>query len=147
MFRLIGAVILSAAVAIPAFAFTKTEREGAYAAAGLKKRDGGKYVDGCDREVTPDLHPVKLDAHGGEAAMLKIDDGVCYGNTGSQIMLFRKEGNRFHTIFDNIAGGVTILRSSHMGMFDIELGVPGMDIPIWKWNGQNYEFWKSIDSR
>ena len=75
--------------------------------------------------------------------MLKIDDVGCYGNVGSRIVLFRREGSHLQVIFDNNAGDITVLKTSHMGVFDLELGGPGMDIPTWKWNGQKYEFWKS----
>jgi hypothetical protein len=143
MFKFIAAVILSAAIATPAFAYTKAEQEAAYAAAGLKKHEGGKFTNECGREVTPVLSPVELGALGAGAAMLKIDDVGCYGNVGSRIVLFRREGNHLQVIFDNNAGDITVLKTSHMGVFDLELGGPGMDIPTWKWSGQKYEFWKS----
>jgi hypothetical protein len=74
--------------------------------------------------------------------MLKIDDVSCYGNAGSRIVLFRRAGSHLQVIFDNNAGDITVLKTSHMGVFDLELDVPGMNIPIWKWNGRKYGFWR-----
>ena len=36
----------------------------------------------------------------------------------------------------------TVLPGRHLGVSDIELGVPGQGVPIWRWNGRAYEFWK-----
>jgi hypothetical protein len=138
-----GGSILSAGIATPAFAYTQAEQEAMYAAASLKKHDGKWFTTGCDHEVTSVLTTVKGGTIG-EAAVLEIDGGDCYGAGGSFVMLFRKEENHFQTIFGAFAVSIKTLKTSHMGVFDLKVGGPGsMGIPIWKWNGEKYEFWKS----
>ena len=90
----------------------------------------------------PVLKPIEL---GIPAGMLKIDDLMCYGNTGSRIVLFLM-ANPPQIIFDNTAGGITVLKTSHLGVFDLELDVPGMAVPIWTWTGRKYELRKGKEA-
>jgi hypothetical protein len=134
------AVAVAAIISPQAFAASSSDAQAAFAAAGLK-RVGTKLVNECGTAVTPSLRTVNLGGSIGNATVLQIEDIRCYGAAGSQIIILKSEGGQLQPIFNNNAGGFRVLSSRHLGVSDIELGVPG-GVPIWRWNGTAYEFWK-----
>jgi hypothetical protein len=138
----IGAAIYAIGGASSAWCFSPSQTAAAYAAAGLKHK-AGKLVDECDEAVKPTMETVKLGGKVGDAIMLQIEDASCYGMVGVRLVLLRVQGSRLTPIFDTTSSGVTVLKSSHLGVADIKPHVPGMKIPIWRWNGKKYEYWKS----
>jgi hypothetical protein len=139
----ICAAIYAICAASSAWCFSPSQTAAAYAAAGLKHKSG-KLFDECDTAVKPTMETVKLGGEVGDAIMLQIEDPSCYGMVAVRLVLLRVEGDRLTPIFDNNSSGVTVLKSSHLGVADIELHVPGMKIPIWRWNGKQYHYWKSV---
>src|SRR5690349_10459592 len=131
---LLCGVVVAAATTIgsEAFAASLSNAELAYAAAGLK-RAGSGLIDECGRAVTPNLRTVSLGGSVGNATVLQIDDAICYGSAGSRLIIFKSKGGQLQPIFDNSAGGIRVLSSRHLGVSDIELGVPGKNVPVWRW--------------
>jgi len=141
--RLLCGTAVAAATIIgsQAFAASPSDAEAAYAVAGLK-RVGPRLIDECGTAVTPSLRTVSLGGSVGDATVLQIEDGGCYGaSAGSRIIILKSEGGQLRPIFDNDAGGFRVLPGRHLGVSDIELVVGG-GVPIWRWNGRAYEFWK-----
>lgn len=134
------AVAATTIIASQAFATSPSDAEAAYKAAELK-RVGPKLVDECGTAVTPSLRTVSLGGSVGNATVLKVDDIRCYGSAGSRLIILKSEDGQPRLIFDNNAAGFQALSSRHLGVSDIELDVPG-GVPIWRWNGKEYEFWK-----
>jgi len=141
--RPLCAAVVAAATIIgsQAFAASPSDPEAAYAVAGLK-RIGPKLINECGTAVRPSLRTVSLGGSVGDATVLQIEDIGCYGSAGSQIIILKSEGGQLRPIFANSAGGFRVLSGRHLGVSDIELGVPGLAVPIWRWNGRAYEFWK-----
>lgn len=136
---LCGIPVAAAIIASQAFAAAPSDAEVAYRAAELK-HVGPKLVNECGTTVTPSLRTVNLGGSVGNVTVLKVDDIRCYGNAGSRLIILKSEGGQARPIFDNNAAGFQVLSSRHLGVSDIELDVPG--VPIWRWNGKEYEFWK-----
>jgi hypothetical protein len=139
---LCGTAVAAATIIGPqAFAASPSDAEAAYAVAGLK-RVGPRLINECGTAVKPSLRTVSLGGSVGDATVLQIEDIRCYGSAGSQIIILKAEGGQLRSIFANNAGGFRVLPGRHLGVSDIELGVPGLAVPIWRWNGRAYEFWK-----
>jgi hypothetical protein len=134
------AAAVATIIASQAFAASPSDAEDAYAVAGLK-RVGPRLINECGRAVTPSIRTISLGGSVGNATVLQIEDAICYGSTGSRLIILKSEGGQLRPIFDNNAGGFRVLSSRHLGVSDIELDVPG-GVPIWRWNGRAYEFWK-----
>jgi hypothetical protein len=141
--RLLCATAVAAATTIgpQAFAASPSDTDAAYAVAGLK-RVGPRLINECGTAVKPSLRTVSLGGSVGDATVLQIEDIKCYGSAGSQIIILKAEGGQLRSIFANNAGGLRVLPGRHLGVSDIELGVPRLAVPIWRWNGSAYEFWK-----
>jgi hypothetical protein len=138
---LCGTAVAAATIIIPqALAASPSDAEAAYAVAGLK-RVGPRLINECGTAVKPSLRTVSLGGSVGDATVLQIEDIRCYGSAGSLIIILRAEGGQLRPIFTNNTGGLRVLSGRHLGVSDIELGVPG-GVPIWRWNGSAYEFWK-----
>jgi hypothetical protein len=129
-------------VSVSAWAFSDVERHAMVEAAGLKYTDGN-LVNECGNPVIPEFTTLKLRGSVGLAPTIQIGDGMCYGDTGSRIVIFKAEKGSFTPIMNDKASEVIVLKTDHEGVADIKLGVAGKQVPVWKWNGKAYEFWKN----
>ncbi len=59
------------------------------------------------------------------------------------MVIFRAEKDKFIPIINEKASEIDVLKSNHNGVADLKLVVVAKKIPIWKWNGKEYEFWKN----
>lgn len=138
----LAAIGLAVALSDPGWSQSTEEVRAIYTAAGLKMV-GGAWHDGCDNPVTPKIDVLRLGGPVGDAIALEVSDAACFGSTGSHITILMREGSGLRPIFSDLAGGIQVIETRHGGVADIEIGVPGMQIPVFRWNGQQYEFWQS----
>jgi len=106
-------------------------------AAGLTVK-GGKAYDECGQPVD-DIQVEPVDLNGDKAAEQIVTIGSpCYGGGGSMFAVLRKTPAGWISLFS--ANGIaSVLKTSHGGWRDIEVGGPGMGkMPIAKWAGARY---------
>jgi hypothetical protein len=93
------------------------------------------------------MHAVELGGEVGRAFLLVIAGGpnslTCYGMTGMSIFLYRVVGNRFALIHQGF-GHLAVLPSEVNGVREIAIGGPGFTFPVLRWNGREFEPWRSI---
>ena len=100
------------------------------------ERISPKLINECGTAVKPSLRTVSLGGSVGDATVVQIEDIGCYGSAGSLIVILKSEGGQLRPIFENSAGEFRVLPGRHLGVSDIEIGGPGLAVPIWRWNGR-----------
>jgi hypothetical protein len=67
------------------------------------------------------------------------------GNTGSSIVLFIADKNGSYKMNLGFPGLLPdALSTANAGYPDLLIGGPGMEFPVWRWNGKAYDFLKEI---
>ena len=65
--------------------------------------------------------------------------------TGSSIVLFILDKNGVYKKNLNFPGMLPdALATSNLGYADLLIGGPGMEFPVWRWNGKDYDYYKEI---
>ena len=96
-----------------------------------------KYVDECEREVTPQISNIDIGSRFPNSKIILIPDSLCYGNAGSLIVILDASGR---TLLRTNGGGVVVLDSSKDGVRNIGLDEPGFSAPIWQWNDAAHSY-------
>lgn len=86
-----------------------------------------------------------LNSDGVEEIFISASSSEYFGNTGEGFTLFMKDKNgKYHTLFVLETGIPSVVKSKTKGFFDIVVGGPGFEFPLYAWNGTQYKFLKSI---
>lgn len=96
----------------------------------LEWRDD-KYVDECDRTVSPKIIPVSLGEKLKETRAIIVRDDSCYGEAGSSITIVDGE-NR--VLWQEEASSVSVLSTKHQEVNDLSFGMTGSTQSVWRWN-------------
>jgi hypothetical protein len=107
----------------------------------------GRVRNDCDEVVTPDVYGAELGGEVGRAFLIVVGGGpeapTCYGMTGMSIYLVQPEGEGFRTLYSGV-GHLVIMPTSHDGVRDILIGGPGLEFPVMHWNGESYEYGRTV---
>jgi hypothetical protein len=106
-------------------------------AAGLAVK-GGKAYDECGQPVD-DIQVDTVDLNGDKLPEQIVTIGSpCYGGGGSMFVVLRKTPAGWTSLYS--ANGIaSVLKTTHGGWRDIEVGGPGMGkMPVAKWIGARY---------
>jgi hypothetical protein len=121
-----------------------TELKAVYKAAGLKVR-GGKLVDDCDQPAQPETEVIDLNGDGRPEIFVMVNSS-CYGMAGGQLtLLIKNKQGRWKSNLGFPAGGYKLMSTKSKGYPDIEIGLPGLCAPVWRWNGIQYAIHKRCD--
>lgn len=117
------------------------ERAAMIAALQLREAPGGMVMNECEEPVEPGIYPTDLGGAVGRALLFVMGGGPntasCYGMTGMQFHLFRKNGAAWERIFSDF-GSFAPMETRHDGVRDFAVGGPGFEFPTYQWNGKAF---------
>jgi len=141
---LLAATIMSLAFAGTALAADQAALDAIQAATGGKmKAAKGKVFDSdCGEEIEYEAEAIDLNGDG-QLEVMTMEFGSCWGRAGSQMNLYIKDkGGKWQPQF-GFPGSPKILTSKNHGFPDVEVAGPGTCFPVWRYNGKQYDIFKS----
>lgn len=92
--------------------------------------------------------PADLNNDGKEELFLIFGNSYTSGNTGSNVLLFikDKQGN-YQSNFGFSGTTPLIMPTKNLGFPDLLIGGPGLEFPVWRWNGKEYVFNRKITEK
>jgi hypothetical protein len=113
-------------------------------ALGLLLNAEGRVVDGaCEEPVFPQFRFLDLDEDGTEEVIVDSGNTCVSGMTGTSVWLFVKDATGRYRSNLGFPGMIDFLPTSNLGFPDLLIGGPGFCFPVWRWNGQEYDFLRS----
>lgn len=89
--------------------------------------------------------PTDLNQDGQEEIFVGFGNSFTSGMTGQDIVLFIKDENCLYKKNLGFPGLLPdALLTKNMGYNDLFIGGPGYNFPIWRWNGKEYIFYKTV---
>ena len=82
---------------------------------------------------------------GKEEVFVLFGNSYTSGNAGSSISLFIKNAAGVYSLDLGFPGTVPdALSTSNQGYPDLLIGGPSFEYPVWRWNGKEYIYYKSV---
>jgi hypothetical protein len=101
--------------------------------------------DSKDYPFTATVYPTDMNKDGKEEIFILFGNTYTSGNTGSSIALFIKDTKGVYTNQLGFPGTTPdILATANLGYPDLLIGGPGMEYPVWRWNGKAYTFSRNV---
>jgi len=101
--------------------------------------------DSKDFPFTATVYPTDMNKDGKEEIFILFGNTFTSGNTGSSITLFIKDAKGIYTDQLGFPGTLPdVLATANLGYPDLLIGGPGMEYPVWRWNGKAYAFSKNV---
>ncbi|TWV93342.1 hypothetical protein [Chitinophaga pinensis] len=91
------------------------------------------------------VYATDMNKDGAEEIFVVFGNTFTSGNAGSSVVLFIK--NSAGTYAENLGfPGMApdVLATISQGYPDLLIGGPGMEFPVWRWNGKTYNFYKNV---
>jgi len=101
--------------------------------------------DSKDFPFAASVYATDMNKDGTEEIFIVFGNTFTSGNAGSSVVLFIK--NTAGTYVENLGfPGMApdVLATSSQGYPDLLIGGPGMEFPVWRWNGKTYKFYKNV---
>ncbi len=116
---------------------------------GIKiSKDEKKFIiddDSGDYPFDALVYPTDLNKDGKEEIFITYGNTFTSGNTGVSIAAFIEDKNGVYKTNLNFPGLLPeALTTINFGYPDLLIGGPGMEFPIWRWNGNEYNFLKEL---
>lgn len=94
------------------------------------------------------VYPTDINQDGIEEIFLVFGNEYTSGKTGTNILLFINDrAGSYQSNFGFSGGMPVLLPTKHLGYPDLLIGGPGTIFPVWKWNGKEYEFYKTLQQQ
>jgi hypothetical protein len=130
---------------------TSSEKNQVYKTSGLVVSNDKKQFAIANDAVSLDhsfnavVLPTDLNNDGKEELFVIYGNSYTSGETGSNVLLFIKDkmGN-YQFNFGFSGTSPLILSTKKAGYPDLLIGGPGVEYPVWRWNGKEYIFYKKI---
>ena len=91
------------------------------------------------------VYPTDLNKDGIEEIFIAFGNTYTSGNTGSSIVVFIADKKAVYRMNLGFPGTLPdALATSNLGYPDLLIGGPGMEFPVWRWNGKAYDYFKSV---
>lgn len=131
---------------------TVAEKNQVFKALGfILSQKGGKasaFIADADSKEFPfgaNVYPTDLNQDGTEEVFVVYGNTFTSGNTGSSVVLFiRPPGGRYQKNLDFPAVAPDVLTTANGGYPDLLIGGPGVEFPVWRWNGKAYALHRKL---
>jgi hypothetical protein len=118
------------------------EAAAVFEAAGLTPRDGAYAIEGCASLLKPQTESLALESGKHPGVLVYLGRSSCFAETqGGNVALFvRGDDGRWQRKLDFVPG-VEVVRqpTSNLGWPDLGVANPGGCMPIYRFNGSDYE--------
>jgi hypothetical protein len=109
----------------------------------VESPEGTLQVEGveCSQPTEVEVTLRDLDGDGREEVFVALSNFCLYGNTGTATSVFIRDGEGTFRRHLGFPGFVDVLEDDiHLGFPDLLIGGPGFCFPVWRWNGEAYDF-------
>ena len=101
--------------------------------------------DSKDYPFAAIVMPTDVNKDGKEEIFVSFGNSYTSGNTESSVSLFIKNAAGAYTLNLGFPGTVPdALTTSSQGYPDLLIGGPGMEYPVYRWNGKEYAYLKAV---
>lgn len=101
--------------------------------------------DSKDFPFTATVFPTDFNKDGKEEIFILFGNSYTSGNTGSSIAMFVKDAKGSYVDQLGFPGTAPdVLATANLGYPDLLIGGPGMEFPVWRWNGKAYAFNRNV---
>ncbi|HEY0580304.1 MAG TPA: hypothetical protein VGC75_06325 [Candidatus Nitrosocosmicus sp.] len=91
------------------------------------------------------IYPTDLNKDGREEIFIVFGNSYTSGMTGSSIVLFIADKNGSYKKNLNFPGLLPdALATNNSGYPDLLIGGLGMEFPVWRWNGKEYDYFREV---
>jgi hypothetical protein len=91
------------------------------------------------------VFPTDLNKDGKEELFIRFGNTYTSGNTGSSVALFIKNASGVYEMNFGFPGMLPdVLTTANKGYPDVVIGGPGIEFPVFRWNGKAYDNYKII---
>ena len=91
------------------------------------------------------VYPTDFNKDGKEEIFILFGNSYTSGSTGSSIAMFVKDAKGSYTDQLGFPGTAPdVLATANLGYPDLLIGGPGMEFPVWRWNGKEYTFNRNV---
>ena len=91
------------------------------------------------------VYPADLNKDGDEELVIIYGNSYTSGNTGSSVVVFIADKKGVYKKNLNFPAVLPdVLATSNLGYPDLLVGGPGMEFPVWRWNGREYDYYKEV---
>lgn len=128
---------------------TVTQKNTIAANLGLKlSKDAKQFIlddESADYPFDAFAYPVDLNKDGKEEIFILYGNTYTSGDAGSNIVLFVADKNGLYKMNLGFPGLLPdALATVNLGYPDLLIGMPGMELPVWRWDGKAYNLFKKI---
>jgi len=111
-------------------------------------KDGKQFIsddDAADYPYDAFAYPTDMNKDGKEEIFVLFGNSYTSGMTGSSIVVFIADKNGSYKINLGFPGTLPdVLATANAGYPDLLIGGPGMEFPVWRWNGKEYDYFKEV---
>ncbi|QEC68416.1 hypothetical protein FRZ67_14295 [Panacibacter ginsenosidivorans] len=112
---------------------------------GNKDQPFASDKDSKDYPFTATVLPTDMNKDGKEEIFVSFGNSYTSGNAGTSIALFIKDAKGIYVNHLGFPGMVPdALATANLGYPDLLIGGPGMEYPVWRWNGKAYAFNRQV---
>ena len=111
-------------------------------------KDGKQFIaddEAADYPFDAIVYPTDLNKDEKEEIFILFGNSYTSGMAGSSIVLFIADKNGSYKKNLNFPGMLPdALATINLGYPDLLIGGPGMEFPVWRWNGKAYDYYKEV---
>ena len=125
---------------------TAAQKQDIFSKTGFRPAADGKQfiMEGDERAEFPfeaQLYPTDLNGDGKEEVFILYGNSFTSGHTGSSIMLFVPDARGSYQLNLGFPAAMIYALPGIQGRYpDLAIGGPGSRYPVWRWNGQEYDY-------
>jgi hypothetical protein len=91
------------------------------------------------------VYPTDLNKDGKEEIFIVYGNSYTSGMAGTSVAVFITDKNGVYKTNLNFPGMLPdALATNNLGYPDLLIGGPGMEFPVWRWNGKAYDYYKEV---
>jgi hypothetical protein len=128
---------------------TASQKNKIFDSLGFKiSKDGKQFIsddESADYPFDALVYPTDLNKDAKEEIFIVYGNTFTSGNTGSSIVIFIADKNDAYKMNLGFPGLLPdALATANLNYPDLLIGGPGMEFPVWRWNGKAYDYYKEI---
>lgn len=128
---------------------TASEKNKIFDSLKLKvSKDGKQFIvddEAADYPFDALVYPTDLNKDAKEEVFIVYGNSYTSGITGSSVIVFIADKNGVYKTNLNFPGVLPdALATINSGYPDLLIGGPGMEFPVWRWNGKAYDYFKEV---
>lgn len=111
-------------------------------------KDGKQFIandEAADYPFDALVYPTDMNKDAKEEIFIVYGNSYTSGMAGSSVVVFIADKNEVYRTNLNFPGMLPdALATNNSGYPDLLIGGPGMEFPVWRWNGKAYDYYKEV---